>query len=192
MKRKKITTLMIAMTIMATSLPTTALAEVTGETQEITKEDLNENSTKDVQIPVECTVGATFTVKLPSKIKLESTDNNWRYTGQVGVKGDIDAGKTVNVTPDEQITVYDVTCRPTEDAPTSIDDQDYEHKDAKDATVTQAKTSWSQTDINETTYNDTDITLDAGKMQSGTWKGTLNVNIEYAGINSNIETLNEN
>lgn len=183
MKRKQITTLMIAMAIMAAPIQTTVLAETTNGYQEITKEELNEDDTKDIQIPVECTVGATFTVKLPSKIKLENTDNNWRYTGQVGVKGDIDAGKTVNVTPDNTVTVYDVTCRPTTDVPTDIDDQDYAHKEAKDANVTQNKTSWSQTDINENSYNDTDITLDAGEMQSGTWKGILNINIEYADSN---------
>lgn len=183
MKRRKLAAFMMAAAVMATALPTSAFAVTVNEdgTQEITEADLDENNKKDVDIPVDCTVGATFTVKLPSSITLSNTSGSWGYAGTVGVKGDIDAGRTVNVKPAASVTVYDVTCRPTADVPASAEDQAYEHKDAKDVAVAQEKQSWAQTDLNADTYSETGLTLTAGAMQSGKWKGTLNVNIEYAG-----------
>lgn len=179
MKRRKLAALMIAAAVMATALPTSTFA--TPDNGDDTKEiALDENSQANVSIPAGCTVGAIFTVKLPSSIELSNTDGSWGYTGTVGVKGDIEAGKQVNVTPDATITVYDVTCRPTSDVPASADDQNYAHKDAKELTVVQEKQSWAQTELASDTYSDTSLTLTAGTQQSGVWRGTLNVNIDYA------------
>lgn len=182
MKRRKLAAFMMAAAVMATALPTSAFAITdNGDgTQGVTEADLNESNQADVSIPVDCTVNATFTVKLPSSIELANADGSWGYTGTVGVKGDIDAGRTVNVTPAASINVYDVTCRPTEDVPASADDQNYEHKDAKEVAVAQEKQSWGQTELTAGNYSDTSLTLTAGAMQSGVWRGTLPVNIEYA------------
>lgn len=179
MKRKKLMAFMTAMAVMATAFPANAFAEPAAGTQEITEADLDENNKKDVAIPVEYTVGATFTVKLPSSITLSNTSGSWGYSGKVGVKGDIDSGKVVKVTPAESITMYDVTNRPTDDVPAGAEDQAYDHKDAKDATVAQTKQQWGMTELTADTYSDTDLTLTAGTMQSGKWRGTLPVEIEY-------------
>ena len=46
--------------------------------------------------------------------------------------------------------------------------------------VAQEKQSWGQTELTAGNYSDTSLTLTAGAMQSGVWRGTLPVNIEYA------------
>lgn len=173
--KNKLKILMIVAAISTTMFPTYTFADV----QETTEAELDETNKKDVQIPIEYTVDAAFTVKLPSVITLTDTDGNWNYSGTVGVKGDIDSGKVIQVTPAEYITMYDVTNRTTSDIPSNTDDQSYEHKDAKNVTVEQNKQLWSTTEINADDYSDTDLALTAGKMQSGKWRGTLPVNIKY-------------
>ena len=180
MHRKKLMAFMLIAATAVTAMPVGAFAEtVTGDIREITEADLDENNQKDISIPVEYTVGASFTVKLPSAITLSNTDGSWGYSGTVGVKGDIDSGKVVKVTPAESITMYDVTNRPTDDVPAGAEDQAYDHKDAKNATVAQAKKQWAMTELSADTYSDTALTLTAGAMQSGKWKGSLAVNIAY-------------
>ncbi|MGN0415954.1 MAG: hypothetical protein ACI4FX_10765 [Agathobacter sp.] len=192
MNKKKFMAFMMAAAVMATALPANTFAEsVGGGTKVLTEADLDENNQKDVSIPVEYTVGATFTVKLPSAITLSNTDGSWGYSGTVGVKGDIDSGKAVKVTPAESITMYDVTNRPTDDVPAGADDQAYSHKDAKDAMVAQTKQQWGMTELNTDTYSDTDLTLAAGELQSGKWKGTLPVEIRYEAPAAEAVTLTE-
>ena len=182
MHRKKLLAFMLTAATAVTAMPVGAFAEgaipAGGGIQEIESSSLADNR-KDISIPVEYTVGATFTVKLPSAITLSNTDGSWDYSGTVGVKGDIDSGKSVKVKPSRSVTMYDVTNRPTEDVPSGAEDQAYDHKDAKNATVAQAKKQWAMTELSADTYSDTALTLSAGAMQSGKWKGLLNVDISY-------------
>lgn len=192
MHRKKLMAFMLIAATAVTAMPVGAFAEtVTGDIREITEADLDSNNQKDISIPVEYTVGASFTVKLPSAITLSNTDGSWGYSGTVGVKGDIDSGKAVKVTPAESITMYDVTNRPTDDVPAGAEDQAYDHKDAKNATVAQAKKQWAMTELSADTYSDTALTLNAGAMQSGKWRGTLPVEIEYGVPVAEAVTLTE-
>lgn len=191
MNRRKFAVYLMTGAMLTTSMPVTAFAEPAAGTQEFTEADLDENNKKDVPIPVEYTVGATFTVKLPSAITLSNTDGSWGYSGTVGVKGDIDSGKAVRVTPAESITMYYVTNRPTDDVPAGAEDQAYDHKDAKDATVAQTKQQWGMTELSADTYSDTDLTLTAGAMQSGQWRGTLPVEIQYGAPEAEAVTLTE-
>ena len=180
MHRKKLMAVMLIIATAVTAMPVGAFAEtVTGDIREITEADLDENNQKDVSISVEYTVGATFTVKLPSAITLSNTDGSWGYSGTVGVKGDIDAGKAVIVEPETTVKLYDVTSRPTDDLPENEDDQNYPHKDAKVLTIEQAKTVWEQTEIEVNDYKNTDLEAAVSDLSSGKWKGSLNVNIFY-------------
>lgn len=174
MNKKRLKTGILSLVLAAMILPANALAATT----EINKSDLVDNQTTN-SIPVECTIEANFTVKLPSAISLTESNDSFKFDGKVGVKGDIDSGKVVNVTPAESVTLYDVTNRPTEDVPASAEDQAYAHKDAKVVSVTQDKTSWTYTDCNPNTYTETDLTLSVDSLTSGKWRGILNVSIEY-------------
>lgn len=173
--KNKLKAFTLAAAILATMIPTSTFASI----QEITEANLDELNKKDVKIPVEYTVDSAFTVKMPSIITLTNTDDSWNYSGAVGVKGDIESGTIVKVTPANSITMYDVTNRPTNDIPVNDDDQAYDHKNAKSVTVAQTKQQWGMTEINTEAYNDADLTLKAGAMQSGKWRGTLPVNIQY-------------
>lgn len=174
MNKKRLKTSILSLVLATMILPANALAATT----EINKSDLVDNQTTN-NIPVECTIEANFTVKLPSAIQLTKSDDSFKFDGKVGVKGDFDAGRTVDVIPDDTVTLYDTTSRPTDDVPENVDDQAYAHKDAKVVSVTQNKTSWAHTDCNPDTYTETDLTLSVDSLTSGKWRGILNVSIEY-------------
>ncbi|MCI7321720.1 MAG: leucine-rich repeat domain-containing protein [Lachnospiraceae bacterium] len=183
MYKKKVLALMLAATTAVSVFPVGAFAEATIPTspmgiQEFFEGNLVDDKTK-ASIPVEYTVGAAFSVKLPSTITLTDDDGIWDYYGTIGVKGDIDSGKAVGVLPDDSFTMYDVTNRPTEDVPSGDDDQGYARKDPISVVVAQAKTSFARTEIEPEVYTDTELVLDAGAMKSGNWKGLLKVNITY-------------
>ena len=174
MNKKRLKTGILSLVLAAMILPANALAATT----EINKSDLVDNQTTN-SIPVECTIEANFTVKLPSAIQLTESNDSFKFDGKVGVKGDFSAGRTVDVIPDDTVTLYDTTSRPTDDVPENVDDQAYAHKDAKVVSVTQDKTSWAHTDCNPDTYTETDLTLSVDSLTSGKWRGILNVSIEY-------------
>lgn len=174
MNKKRLKTSILSLVLATMILPANALAATT----EINKSDLVDNQTTK-NIPVECTIEANFTVKLPSAIQLTESNDSFKFDGKVGVKGDFNAGRTVDVIPDDTVTLYDTTSRPTDDVPENVDDQAYAHKDAKVVSVTQDKTSWANTDCNPDTYTETDLTLSVDSLTSGKWRGILNVSIEY-------------
>lgn len=196
MKRKKITALMMAMAVMATTLPVSAFAETTGGgTTELTEADLTDNK-KEVAIPVKSSVNASFSVKLPASIELRKTETGYGYTGTVGVKGTIGAGKAVTMTPKKngqeltKITMYDVTNRPTEDLPASSrDESGYDHYSSVSATVTQGMIGWKKDVLANTRAADgyiyadgylmTPLTLSTGDLKPAEWAGTLNYEIAY-------------
>ncbi|MGN0414861.1 MAG: hypothetical protein ACI4FX_05165 [Agathobacter sp.] len=150
-----------------------------GGTKVLTEAELDEDDKAETSVPIEYTVGAAFTVKLPTSITLEKGESGYSYSGTVGVKGDIDAGKVVRVTPDPSITMYDVTNRPTEDVPSGEDDQNYAHKTAKAVEGALGKKYWAQTEMSADEFSDAVLTYGADTMQSGIWKGKLGVSISY-------------
>ena len=200
MKRKKITALMMAMAVMATTLPVSAFAETTGGrgATELTEADLTNNK-KEVAIPVTSSVNASFSVKLPASIELTKTETGYGYTGTVGVKGTIGAGKAVTVTPKKNgqeltsITMYDVTNRPTEDLPASSrDESGYDHYSSVSATVTQDMIGWKKDVLashayttdgygydNVDGYKTTPLVLSTSDLKPAKWAGTLNYEIAY-------------
>ena len=160
-----------------------ALAMLCTLNTSVVKADNEFTETGNQSVPVTCDITATFTVRLPASFPLTKDGSDYKFTGSIGVKGDLASGGTIGVAPTPSVTMYDVTQRPGDKPtpiPTSESDQDgYSHKDAVVATVTQSKQSWTNLEINSSSFTEQPIIVDAGALQAATWKGLLPFTISY-------------
>ena len=138
--------------------------------------EVTENG-KVVEVPVKAVISSTFTVKLPTSISLSNVSGKYSYAGQVGVKGDLMSGASIEVLTATEMTMYDVTLRNTNDVPSDVNDQSYPHKDACTANVNLSQTLFDA--VSPNSYKTASLSLLAENMSAGKWKGNLIFNIKY-------------
>lgn len=157
------------------------------------------DSEQEVQVPVYTTVNATFTVKLPSSIELSKDPSSGKgiFSSIVGVKGDIEKGKCVEVIPDTSFNLFDVTKRPLGNVkiPESEAEQSgYTHKSPEIVNVNQMETVWKEEEFSTLIKGaGSNFVYDAGSgyhnvnlnvstlnaVTAGKWEGTLPFEILY-------------
>lgn len=181
------------------------------EAKTVSNTDLDILNSAHSTVDVTANVGAAFTVRLPDNIELlkNMVDGKHSYTSSIGVKGDIECGKSISVLPDTKFNLYDVSNRPLNDLriPESEDDQvSYNHKVPEQARVTQKESIWSQEELSRTInvqdsnfiydsesgYHNVELTVKTdNKLTAGKWAGQIAFDIMYGNITGNVQALKE-
>lgn len=161
--------------------------------------DLDSHGITHTDVHIDVTVGATFTVRLPSNIVLSKDPLNDKgvFNSAVGVKGDIEKGKCVEVIPNTSFTIFDVTKRPagTIATPNSEAEQnDYPHKNPEQVDVNQMETVWKEEEFSTiikdngsnfvydpvSKYHNVNLNIETeNKILAGKWEGILPFEIQY-------------
>lgn len=158
MKNKILTSLMAATMVMGSTMPVFA---ATTATNTINETQVESGTTRPVEVTY--TQSSTFTVTIPKTIALDGSTKTADY--DVNVKGDIASDKQVKVAPDTTFKMVDQS-------------KAAKKKTDVDASVTQAETTWSSTEVNVTTTGTTKTgNISATGLTSGSWKGTFNFSI---------------
>lgn len=158
MKNKILTSLMAATMVMGSAMPVFAATTATDTVNETQAES---GTTRPVEVTY--TQSSTFTVTIPKTIALDGSTKTADY--DVNVKGDISSDKQVKVAPDTTFKMVDQS-------------KAAKKKTDVDASVTQAETTWSSTEVNVTTTGTTKTgNISATGLSSGSWKGTFNFSI---------------
>ena len=158
MKNKILTSLMAATMIMGSTMPVFAATTATDTVNETQAES---GTSRPVEVTY--TQSSTFTVTIPKTIALDGSTKTANY--DVNVKGDIASDKQVKVAPDTTFKMKDQS-------------NATKKKADVDATVTQAATTWSSSEVNVTTTGTTkNGSISATGLTSGSWKGTFNFSV---------------
>lgn len=179
MKNKKLASLGLALTMVATAMPAMATvtpvdggheANVEHAGERPTEAEVCAKQTVDADDTAQCTVyaevGSEFTVTIPKSLTLSGADKNGSYT--VAVEGDIAGNQFVSVTPEatfamQQTGKADVT-----------------------ATITQTVNKFRGDNYTETLLADgTEVlfatgatgTIDAQDLSAGAWNGVFDFTI---------------
>lgn len=132
----------------------------------------NSNATTDVRAvsaDVYATQVSAYSVRVPKVIILNGADGSGEY--KIGVKGNISGSQTITVAP--------------VDADADTDGINFvlsEHGTVAAkanilATVTQAKTAFTQNEINATNWTTINANITAPDISAGQWHGTVGFNI---------------
>lgn len=119
------------------------------------------SETTNKTVEVYATQSSTYSVKLPKTIVLGGNDGNGAY--RVSVKGNISGNQTVNIKPATTVVLKE---QATTDSKADII-----------ATVSQAKTAWTTSEINNTSWTIQDASISAD-LTAGIWNGELAFIIE--------------
>lgn len=158
MKNKILTSLMAATMVMGSTMPVFA---ATTATDTINETQVESGTTRPVEVTY--TQSSTFTVTIPKTIALDGSTKTADY--DVNVKGDIASDKQVKVAPDTTFKMVDQS-------------KAAKKKTDVDASVTQAETTWSSTEVNVAQTGTTKTgNISATGLTSGSWKGTFNFSI---------------
>lgn len=158
MKRKAISSLLCVLAIMQMSITP---AYATNTTQQ-TSTPGNQSAT------ITYDQGSKFTVTIPKTIALDKTKTD---TYSVKVEGDISADEAVTVTPDATVAMTDTN-----------------NKNSVTGTITQEKTKFVATEVNQADGTSTTGTITANDLTAGNWSGQFNFYINVDANNSGNET----
>ena len=158
MKRKAISSLLCVLAIMQMSITP---AYATNTTQQ-TSTPGNQSAT------ITYDQGSKFTVTIPKTIALDKTKTD---TYSVKVEGDISADEAVTVTPDATVAMADTN-----------------NKNSVTGTITQEKTKFVATEVNQADGTSTTGTITANDLTAGNWSGQFNFYINVDANNSGNET----
>lgn len=192
MKRKVLKLITICSAIVVTGLQTL-------EAQSISNTDLDISNKAYSDVDVTATVDSTFTVKLPAHIELTKNINSGKgiCNSLVGVKGDLQKGKSVLVLPDDSFALFDITNRPdrNSEVPRSEAEQSgYTHKSPETVNVTQGEILWREEELKKivkeegskynydpiTGFHNVALNLETARsMSAGEWSGFLTFEIQY-------------
>ncbi len=157
MKRKAISSLLCVLAIMQMSITP---AYATNTTQQ-TSTPGNQSAT------ITYDQGSKFTVTIPKTIALDKTKTD---TYNVKVEGDISADEAVTVTPDATVAMADTN-----------------NKKSVTGTITQEKTKFVATEVNQADGTSTTGTITANDLTAGNWSGQFNF---YINVDANKHTHN--
>lgn len=124
----------------------------------------DESNLSDVEVTYQ--QSSNYVVTIPKTITLDSKK---RATYSIKVTGDVDVSQRVYVAPVDAIS-------DTEEVDFYMKDQNSK-KDDVIATVTQNKIYWSSEEVSNG-YEETNNSISAPDLTSGTWKGTFQVEIK--------------
>lgn len=163
MKNKILTSLMAATMVMGSTMPVFA---ATTAQQTVNQTEADPGTTRETEVTY--TQSSTFTVTIPKTIALDGSTKTADY--DVNVKGDIASDKQVKVAPD---TIFKMV-----DQSTAA-----KKKTDVDASVTQAETTWSSTEVNVAQTGTTKTgNISATGLTSGSWKGTFNFSVAMSDV----------
>lgn len=163
MKNKILTSLMAATMIMGSTMPVFA---ATTEQQTVSQIEADPGTTRETEVTY--TQSSTFTVTIPKTIALDGSTKTADY--DVNVKGDIASDKQVKVAPDTTFKMVDQSTAA-------------KKKTDVDASVTQAETTWSSTEVNVAQTGTTKTgNISATGLTSGSWKGTFNFSVAMSDV----------
>lgn len=163
MKNKILTSLMAATMVMGSTMPVFA---ATTAQQTVNQTEAEPGTTRETEVTY--TQSSTFTVTIPKTIALDGSTKTADY--DVNVKGDIASDKQVKVAPDTTFKMVDQS-------------KAAKKKTDVDASVTQAETTWSSTEVNVTTTGTTKTgNISATGLTSGSWKGTFNFSVAMSDV----------
>lgn len=163
MKNKILTSLMAATMVMGSTMPVFA---ATTAQQTVNQTEADPGTTRETEVTY--TQSSTFTVTIPKTIALDGSTKTADY--DVNVKGDIASNKQVKVAPDTTFKMVDQS-------------KAAKKKTDVDASVTQAETTWSSTEVNVTTTGTTKTgNISATGLTSGSWKGTFNFSVAMSDV----------
>lgn len=157
MKRKAISSLLCALAIIQMSVTP---AYATNTTQQ-TSTPGNQSAT------ITYDQGSKFTVTIPKTIALDKTKT---HTYNVKVEGDISADEAVTVTPDATVAMTDTNS-----------------KNSVTGTITQEKTKFVATEVNQVDGTTTTGNISAPDLKAGNWSGQFNF---YINVDANKHTHN--
>ena len=109
------------------------------------------------QTTVTYTQDSSFTVTIPKNIALNTSKE---ATYDVKVQGDIKGNEAITVTPDSTVAMKDA-----------------KGKSDVTATITQTKTEFNSTEVNQADGASTTGTVSAPDLTAGSWAGALNLAI---------------
>lgn len=145
------------------------VGEDTTQSQTSSKTSIDDITTSTYENTSEAEVYATrsstFSVIIPKVITLDGDTKQGEY--QVAVKGDIAGSQKVSVTAPDTFVM-------------SEQNASVAQKDDVTASISGAKTEWTQSEIKADTYDGTGTTVgvvSAGGITAGSWKGTFDFNI---------------
>lgn len=163
MKNKILTSLMAATMVMGSTMPVFA---ATTAQQTVNQTEADPGTTRETEVTY--TQSSTFTVTIPKTIALDGSTKTADY--DVNVKGDIASDKQVKVAPDTTFKMVDQS-------------KAAKKKTDVDASVTQAETTWSSTEVNVAQTGTTKTgNISATGLTSGSWKGTFNFSIAMSDV----------
>ena len=118
--------------------------------------------TTNETVSVYATQASTYSVKIPKTIILDGSNGNGAY--KVALKGNISGAQTIRVTPVASFTLSEVAST---DAKADIT-----------ATITQAKTAWTTSEISSADWTTQEASIAAPAISAGIWNGTFAFTIE--------------
>lgn len=154
-----------------------ALAMLCTFNTSVVKADNEFTETGDQSVPVTCDITSTFTVRLPASIPLTKDGSDYKFTGNIGVKGDLSSGESIGVVTADTVKLYDMTLRPLDPLPSGDETKNEQHKASQTASVTLEKQSWLNTEINPSTFTEQALIVNAGALEAAKWKGQLTFTI---------------
>ena len=154
MKRKAISSLLCALAIIQMSVTPAYATNITQQTS--TPGNQSATITYDQ--------GSKFTVTIPKTIALDKTTT---HTYNVKVEGDISADEAVTVTPDATVAMTDTNS-----------------KNSVTGTITQEKTKFVATEVNQVDGTTTTGNISAPDLKAGNWSGQFNFYINVDANNS--------
>ena len=157
MKRKAISSLLCALAIIQMSVTPAYATNITQQTS--TPGNQSATITYDQ--------GSKFTVTIPKTIALDKTKT---HTYNVKVEGDISADEAVTVTPDVTVAMTDTNS-----------------KNSVTGTITQEKTKFVATEVNQADGTTTTGNISAPDLKAGNWSGQFNF---YINVDANKHTHN--
>ena len=133
-------------------------------------EDREYSSLGAASVTCQASVSESFTVKLPASLTL---NNNQAASLPVSVKGNLVAGHSIKVVPEDTVQMQYMASNGTYT------------KDPVDATVTAGKTEWTSTELSSGEYvQDNATSVMVSGLSAGHWVGSLAYNISL--IDKNI------
>ncbi len=133
-------------------------------TSDDTEWTTNESNLSDIEVTYQ--QSSSYVVTIPKTITLDSKK---QATYSIKVTGDVDVNQRVYVSPVDVINT-------SENIDFYMKDQNGKKADVV-ATVTQNKKYWSSEEVSNG-YEETDNSISAPDLTSGTWKGTFQVEIK--------------